>query len=362
MASARRSALIICILVLISLQIQAAGRDYLCVGAITLEDLIACIQLHLPQDGSGCYHAPDGSTQIEWSSVIDQMLSGSCAEISMPVILQDAYILMPFTDVDNDKTYCVLMENTDADQDGWIDKGWGTFIVDPFAENELNIEIPHPHDDVGTEQEGIVIFKTLNARSFLMAGTSPYASSAFSTCQMVHLESDVAHNTTNLFHPAAVEIYNYYHRRKTDFLVIQFHGMSITTCPEVDVYLTHGTSDMVNPESLAGKLKTLMRIQNPDWTISSPGDLPSCTLNGATNIQGRLFNNVDPLHVCDAYADGFSQNFIHIEQKPECRFAAFWICALQSLLPITIVPVSEGLSIVLLLSLFGIFFAVQRIR
>ncbi len=307
-----------------------------CPGALTLEELVTCIIQQMPLEGSEGFRVPDAGVQADWRGVVREMLEGRCDGIQLPASLQIAYVVRTFTDADDARGYCVLMEVFDETGSGYVSRGWGTFIINATATRELNLQISHPIADAATEDEGIGVFKGTQARSFLMAGTHRRANRAASLCQgsAGYLEADVAHNLANLFQPAVQEVAAYYAARGTDFTGIQFHGHVVTTCPGIDVYLTYGMN--VKP-ALGDSLVTLQRnlqAQHPTWEIAVPDpDNPPCSLHGSLNVQGRLLNGVPPDLCCTQAASAYSGRFIHIEQKSGFRDAADWVPAINDTWP-----------------------------
>jgi hypothetical protein len=297
-----------------------------CPGAITLEDLITCIIAQMPKAGSQGFVVPDDTVRDDWRGVVAQMLLGFCEDVALPDSLRDAYVIRWFNDVSTAQQYCVLMEVADEDGDGVVDRGWGTFIINPSPSRELSIQIAHPVADKDTEDEGIGVFKGTSSRSFLMAGTHRNANSITSTCQSTFLEADVAHNIVNLFQPTVQELLTFYNVIGTDFVGIQFHGDAPDSCPGVDVYLTHG----LNRKSVAGDkildLQSNLLAYHPAWHVDVPDPAnPPCNLHGSTNVQGRLLNGVEPGSVCTVSASSSTGKFIHVEQKFAFRNAQDWV-------------------------------------
>ena len=218
-----------------------------CQASTTLEDLIECINDHMPAKETNGFLVPDPLVNLEvvptvhddWRSAVGQMLTGGLAGdcttgITLPPSLSGIYELTEFTDTlgdaapANDRTYCVLMEVLDADGNDKVDRGWGTFIVDPAAASELSIQVAHPKFDRDTRAQGIGVFKESRARSFLMAGTHRHANLFCSPDQPItctsgeyippplpdppprYLEADVVHNVTNLFQSAVEELQAFY--------------------------------------------------------------------------------------------------------------------------------------------------------
>lgn len=85
-------------------------------------------------------------------TVMGQMLDGQ-ATVTLPSSISGIMEFQRFTDSDNGETYSVLMKVEDADNDGMIDRGFGTFIVYNEADNELNIASPHPAYDLRARQK-----------------------------------------------------------------------------------------------------------------------------------------------------------------------------------------------------------------
>jgi hypothetical protein len=298
-----------------------------CPGAGTLEELVICIAGQMPDQDSEGFVVPAEAVQGDWSGVVAQMLGGQCDDIALPSSLGPVYSIGTFTDGDNHRGYCVLMEILDEDSNGKVDRGWGTFITNPAPSREINVQIAHPVFDTGTEVEGIGIFKGIDGRSYLMAGANREANSSPSACQAGYTDSDVAHNVANMFQPAAVQLKSFYDTLGRSFTVFQFHGMGSTTCPGVDVYLTHGLSSRPGMGDRLFNLQSNLLAHNPTWVVCMPGDTPPCTLNGTTNVQGRYFNGVEAGSVCITSASSSTGIFYYTEQSLACRNAVDWIDA-----------------------------------
>ncbi len=313
----------------------AAPAALTCPDTTTLDELVACITLQMPREGSEGFQVPDTGVQSDWRGVVSQMLNGGCDGIGLPISLSAIYLIRTFTDAGNGEDYCVLMEILDETGSGVVSRGWGTFITNATAGRELSIQISHPIADAATEDEGIGVFKGTRARSFL-AGTHRRANSTPSRCQgsAGFLEADVAHNLENLFQPTVQELLGYYAARGQDFVALQFHGHAATSCPDLDVYLTYG----LNVKPVAGEallsLQANLLASHPTWIVAVPDpDNPPCTLHGSLNVQGRLLNGVPAANCCTQAAATYSGKFIHIEQKPGFRDPGDWIAAINDTWP-----------------------------
>jgi hypothetical protein len=323
-----RAGIVLAALLLISTTAQAATLS--CSSATTLEALVTCIRSQTPASGSNGFVAPTTEQLTGWRTAVQEMLQGSCSG-TLPSSLAGIAQRRSFADSESGKTYCVLMEVLDANNNGIVDRGWGTLIVDANASREISHQAPHPISDSTTELQAVGVFKGTDSRSFLMAGAHRNASSASNACQSAYSASDVAHNAATMFQAANEEMLAFYGAR--DWWAIQWHGMAADSCSTVEAYISHGSGVAPVAGDKHLELKTAALVYHPTWRVAVPG-AGACSLNGTDNVQGRLLNGVDAAEVCTTAAPGYSGMFLHIEQDPNFRAPADWIPAVRDTWPV----------------------------
>lgn len=296
----------------------AQGETLDCPASTTLEQLIDCVSLQMPQDGSGGFMPPNSVQQADMQAVVRRMLGGECG-FALPASLAANMAIRTMTDALNARNYCVLMEVASTVMPGYVDKGWGTFITYSQATRELSHHAAHPKystkttgtsGDSFTERETIRIFKLTDSRSFLMAGSRRSANHVSSTCQSKAWMSDVAHDVGNLFFPANQALQAFYGTR--DWTAIQWHGKAATSCTN-DMFLSNGLNEAPPAGSKVHALHAAIQAAMPAWTVEMPGN-STCSLSGTTNVEGRLLNGVASANVCSTSAKTATQQFVHIEQ------------------------------------------------
>ena len=292
----------------------AAGAAQLtCSHTTTLEALVGCIVNQMPQKHSDGYVAPSRQQRTDYRTVVKQMLHGQC-DFTLPASLVSTLQQRTFMDSQNDQPYCLLMETRDANDDGYVDKGWGTFIVYNGAVREISHQAPHPIHDGDTANQAIELFKHTDARSFLMCGAHRHANGTTGGCQSSYGLADCAHNKANMFTMANQELDDFY--GASSWTAIQWHGMSADTCGGVSAYMSHGFSAVPATSTKLSMLKQLITDGQPDWDVRDPGD-DGCHLDATDNVQGRLLNGVPYSNACSTAASvPVGDKFIHIEQKP----------------------------------------------
>lgn len=309
-------------------------------ASYSLDELIECISDHMPDAGSEGFVLPGAGVQSDWRAVVEDLVAlgsiSECETIALPASLSNIYDIFAFHDAFDDRDYCVAMEVLDADSDQVVDRGWGTVIVNPTPERYLSIDIPHPIEDNDTNIEGIAIFKGVGAHTFVMSGSNRYANAQVSACQSDEVASDVAHAIENLFFPAVVEIDQHHENAGNEHTSIQFHGMSAGGCPNVEIYITHGSEDTPQSGDSIVTLKNALLAPQPSWSVVNPGQAgATCGKNGTDNVEGRYLNTGDETLVCGSDVDTYNERFIHIEQDPdndlvEFRNPRIWIDALRN--------------------------------
>ena len=318
MRYAIRLAVVVVAFLLVSKAVSAATLT--CSSATTLDALATCIASQMPASGSNGFVPPSAQEQTDWRSVVTQMLNGAC-DFALPASLAANAQVRTFTDTGSGKSYCLLMEVLDANNNGKVDKGYGTFIVNNSATLEISHQASHPLYDIGTENQAINTFAGTNSRSYVMAGAHRNANSGSSTCQSSYAPADAAHNINNMFHQTQIALMAFY--GGNEWQAIQWHGMAVDTCDE-NAFLSHGVA--VNPA--AGdknlELKNAMTSAHPTWSLGTPVS-GGCSLNATDNVQGRLINGVPAANVCTTAASSYNGTFLHIEQDPGFRTASDWI-------------------------------------
>ncbi|MBM4298655.1 MAG: hypothetical protein FJ143_13030, partial [Deltaproteobacteria bacterium] len=313
---------------------RSEAVDLTCSSSATLEALASCVRTQMPQSGSNGFVAPSASEQADWRAAVNQMLQGSCS-FSLPVNLAGIVQLRDISDSSNGRHYCVLMEVRDANGDGFVDRGWGTFIVYGGARRELSHQAPHPISDSTTELQAITVFKETESRSYLMAGAHRHTNAAASSCQSSYDQADAAHNTANMFHATNLELLAFY--GAAPWHSIQWHGMAAGTCPNTHVYASHGVNSLPSAEDKISQLRDNLLAYHPAWDVDLPG-AGACSLNATDNTQGRLLNGVSPASVCATSAPTYTGRFIHIEQDPTYRNPSDWIAPIADTWPLTPPP------------------------
>jgi hypothetical protein len=305
---------------------NASANNLDCSTSTTLETLIGCIRGNMPASGSNGFIVPTTQEQADWRAAARQMLAGSC-DFPLSASLSNNFTVRTFLDAGNNRNYCLMMETADSNNNGYVDRGWGTFIVYNNALREISHQAPHPIADSTTETQAITLFKETASRSYLLAGTHRDANSTSSSCITGHPNSDATHNAATIFQAANEELAAFYADRPWN--AIQWHGMSASTCSNSEAHLSHGFSVAPAAGSKILQLKDEMLRLHPLWKVTVPGS-GSCSLNATTNVQGRHLNGVAAASVCNLEAGIYKNVFIHVEQDPNFRNPADWIEAVNN--------------------------------
>jgi hypothetical protein len=308
---------------------EIAKADLTCPSSTTLESLVVCIRAQMPQSGSNGYVSPTPTQRADWRTVVNQIMQGLC-DFAVPASLNGIVQVKTFTDTGNGRNYCLLMEILDQNGNGFVDNGFGTFIVYNSATRQLSHQAVHPIADSTTESQAVTVFKDTNSRSYLMAGAHRNANSAASTCLPSDPESDASHNSNTMVQATNEELLAYY--GAAPWFAIQWHGMAASTCPTTDVYPSHGHIVTPAPTDKIAVLRDNLLVHHSTWNVDLPGS-GSCSLNATKNVQGRLLNGVAAECVCCTAASSYTQKFVHIEQDPNFRNPSDWIAPITDTFP-----------------------------
>ena len=198
-----------------------------------------------------------------------------------------------------------------------VTKGWGTLVLDPAPLRELVVEVPHPWYDIGTESEGVELFRRLRARALLVAGVHRCASSETTPCDgssdvcgsTRYRVSDPAHFTAGPFQAAHEALSALW----PPSVSLSVHGHSDSACE--DVFLSSGVAGDPGPLVPALRERLLGFGGISVGAAGIPGS--SCSLVASSNVQGR-FSNASRAP-CTVAATAASGRFVHAEQSRAVR-------------------------------------------
>lgn len=271
------------------------------------------IRSQMPRADSEGFVKPTTDELASWQKLMAYLIDLQIARADSLVQLRfPFYDFLQFKDTGfNDETYFMLREKFP------ITQGWGTVVVNPNFERQLNIEIPHPVFDLNTHREGADIFRRTGARILLMAGTHRCANSELSGCSgtftgcggQQYPVSDMAHAVETAFQTA----HETFDQQIEPLTTFSLHGNSRSNCE--DIFLSNGS--LFQAKALLLQIKNHLRtIGNIDAAVAGDGT-SSCPLTGSTNVQGR-FSNGSTLP-CTRAAAAVTGRFIHVEQSRQVR-------------------------------------------
>ncbi len=290
------------LLLLLCLVLVAEGQTFVRGSA---EGLIREIRQSMPGVGTNAFIVPTTPQLDTWGTVFTEMKSSSFATVSA-LVAPFGYSLLCLFDTLTAESLYVLKENIPPQ------RGWGTYMFNPRARNDVSIEIPHARSDTNTCVMGARAFWGLNAFWGLFSGTHRYAN--------VDSSSDMSHVTQSVFHKA--------HQTIAANRSIQLHGFDRTNpiyngYPQIVV--SNGTT---SPPTIFGTLKSKYESKGFSAGVFSTTTYSQLWRLGATlNKQGQWSNSN-------------GKQFVHVEHELPIRLDSSMTAAAVEALYETFTPTS----------------------
>jgi len=105
------------------------------------------------------------------------------------------------------------------------ERGWGLYAADLSRPARIAVQVPHPANDLRTDQIGAELFRRVPGAVLAVAGTHRRAAGG---------AGDMAHNTDSMFHALAEE------QARLGLPQVQLHGFDDRSLPSSDVVLSAG--------------------------------------------------------------------------------------------------------------------------
>jgi hypothetical protein len=126
------------------------------------------------------------------------------------------------TDEQTGRPYALVAEAPGAE------RGWGLYVVDLSRPAGIAVQVPHPANDLHTDEIGVELFRRVPGAVLAVAGTHRRAANG---------AGDMAHRTDSMFHALAEE------QARRRLPQVQLHGFDDDSLPTADVVLSPGPGD-----------------------------------------------------------------------------------------------------------------------
>jgi len=243
---------------------------------------IYSLEEHMPLAESEVYVVPDETEQAAFASLI---LSIGRGNLLHAVELADAnnYVLVHFSDRGDENVASYLLREKNP-----IVKGWGFYALREKLANNIIIEAPHPISDKNSDLVALNLYRTLNARALLIAGTHRNANG--------EKQADVSHVPVSIFQAVHLALLQDSSSLTNTPIVLQIHGFSSDKHPNYpQVVLGFGQkasqAEILYSQNLVDALST-RNIRAGTCAGDSWQDL--C---GTNNVQGAYAGDMIFIHI-----------------------------------------------------------------
>ena len=187
-----------------------------------------------------------------------------------------------------------------------------------YAPSPLVLGVPHPNFELGTLQEGVLLFEQLRARALIASGTHRCANTGESGCEgetgvcsgssEPFRESDMAHTVDSLFQVSHEVLFDAF----PDDWIVSVHGMDGN-----GVSVSDGTTHASHVDAPVAKLGAALMEAFPAEEVTSCNDWPGAEVDerycGEYDVQGRMVNGSN--WPCLVAPSSTTDRFIHLEQS-----------------------------------------------
>lgn len=224
----------------------------------------------MPGANTEGFTAPDKLVEAVFGDIVMDMEQGK-TEIAAVEASAYHYEILDVTTPGGGRTeYYILREMLP------ISRGWGTYIFQKDFVNDIVIEIPHPISDRNTPLVGLGLFKALNAKALLIAGTHRNANKDGM--------ADTAHATDSIFQAVHLALVQEASQTYAEVIFLQLHGFSSDRHPHFpQVIIGHNWQSDPIKDRLLNKLVQAMQDENIQVGVCPNKDFQD--LCGTLNIQ-----------------------------------------------------------------------------
>ena len=236
----------------------------------------------MPLAESDGFVIPKQAEQEAFSKIVTSLEAGDLV-YSAELVKKNDYILIRYLDISDEQQASYLLR-----EELPISRGWGLYVFREEVVNNIIVEAPHPLSDKQSDLIALDIYRDLNARALLIAGTHRYANQDD--------VADVAHAPDSIFqsiHETLVQKTPIY----TDVpVVLQIHGFAAKKHPGYpNIVLGFGRATSRAEISFARELDKALAAQGIETGLCRGNSWQD--LCGTKNVQGSGKNDALFIHI-----------------------------------------------------------------
>ncbi|MDX8037206.1 hypothetical protein SK803_44035 [Lentzea sp. BCCO 10_0856] len=144
------------------------------------------------------------------------------------------------TDSQTGRAYVLVASEPNAE------RGWGLYVIDLSRPARLAVQVPHPANDLRTDEIGLELFRRVPGTVLAVSGTHRAVSNG---------AGDAAHRTDSMFHTLAVK------HSDLGLPQVQLHGFGDNSLSSADVVVSSGAGSAVTAHRrIADGLDRVLRV------------------------------------------------------------------------------------------------------
>lgn len=176
----------------------------------TIRNQIKYLEENMPRADSEGYIVPTAKEQQDFAELVAMLGAHDIARAAQ-LAAQNNYTLLNYQDRGDDKAMNYLLRENKP-----IQKGWGLYAFRVNSTSNIIIQAPHPVYDRRTPTVAMDIYRALNARALMIAGSHRNANADGS--------ADAAHTTESIFHSIHEALSQEIQIASGNAIILQIHG------------------------------------------------------------------------------------------------------------------------------------------
>ena len=178
----------------------------------TFRNQIKHLEENMPRANSEAYIVPTAKEQEDFAELVSRLGTQDLAGAAQ-LATQNNYTLINYQDRGDDNAMNYLLRENKP-----IQYGWGLYAFRVDSTSNIIIQAPHPLYDRRTPTVAMDIYRALNARALMIAGSHRNANADGS--------ADAAHTTESIFHSIHEALSQEIQIASRNSIILQIHGFN----------------------------------------------------------------------------------------------------------------------------------------